>query len=173
MRTFLFLFTRQRRPRPLHPSLANFPSLTGVHLIFSSLSYDSEPQHIYWAVQKDLVKGYRQTLDCYCVIYELLSASIAEALWFVNMVCLPLSAERNAHEICLTQECLQIVRCLLWKQTTTHSLRNNNPMFDGNLWPNSFEQPSRLGLIQTHLYGKCVINVIKVIFLTDFKQFSK
>ena len=45
------------------------------------------------------------------------------------MVCLPLIAEQNAHEICLTQECLQIVRRLLWKQTTTHSIRNNNPMF--------------------------------------------
>ena len=97
---------------------------------------------MYWAVQKNLVKGCRQTLDCYCVSCELLSASIADALWFVNMVCLPLIAERNAHEICLTQECLQIVRRLLWKQTTTHSLRNNNPMFDGNLWPNSFDQPS-------------------------------
>ena len=57
---------------------------------------------------------------------------------FVNMVCLPLIAERNAHEICLTQECLQIVRHLLWKQTTTHSLRNNNPMFDGNLLLNLY-----------------------------------
>ena len=46
------------------------------------------------------------------------------------MVCLPLIAEQNAHEICLTQECLQIERRLLWKQTTTHSIRNNNPMFD-------------------------------------------
>ena len=73
---------------------------------------------------------------------RLLSTSIADALWFVNIVCLPLIAERNAHEICLTQECLQIVRHLLWKQTTIHSLRNNNPMFDGNLWPNSFDQPS-------------------------------
>ena len=98
--------------------------------------------NLYWAVQKNLVKGCRQTLYCYCVSCELLSASIADALWFVNMVCLPLIAERNAHEICLTQECLQIVRRLLWKRTTTHSLRNNNPMFDGNLWPNSFEQPS-------------------------------
>ena len=46
------------------------------------------------------------------------------------MVCLPLIAERNAHEICLTQECLQIVRRLLWKQTTTHSIRNKNAMFE-------------------------------------------
>ena len=88
---------------------------------------------IYWADQKNLVKGCRQTLDCYCVRCELLSASIADALLFLNMVCLPLIADQNAHEICLTQECLPIVRRLLWKQTTTHSLRNNNPMFDGNL----------------------------------------
>ena len=46
------------------------------------------------------------------------------------MVCLPLIAEQNAHKIFLTQQCLQIVRRLLWKQTTTHSIRNNNPMFD-------------------------------------------
>ena len=97
---------------------------------------------IYWAVQKNLVKGCRQTLDCYCVSCELLSGSIVDTLWFVNMVCLPLIAEQNAHEICLTQECLQIVRRLLWKQTTTHSLSNNNPMFHGNLWPSSFDQPS-------------------------------
>ena len=83
---------------------------------------------LYWAVQKNLVKGCRQKLDCYCVSCELLSTSIADALWFVNIVCLPLITERNAHEICLAQECLQIVRCLLWKQTTTHSLRNNNKM---------------------------------------------
>ena len=83
-----------------------------------------------------------QILDCYCVCCELLSASKADALQFVNMVCLPLIAEQNAHEICLTQECLQIVRRLLWKQTTTDSLRNNNAMFHGNLWPSSFEELS-------------------------------
>ena len=66
-----------------------------------------------WKVSK--VAG--QTLNCYCKCCGLLSASIADALWCVNMVCLPLTAERNAHEICLTQECLQIVRHLLWKQT--------------------------------------------------------
>ena len=87
-------------------------------------------------------KAAGQTLDCYCVCCELLSSSIADVLWFVNIVCLPLIAEQNAHEICLTQKCLQIVRRLLWKQTTTHSFRNKNPMFHGNLWPNSFEQPS-------------------------------
>ena len=41
---------------------------------------------IYWAVQKDLVKGCRQILDCYCVSCELLSASIADALLFVNIL---------------------------------------------------------------------------------------
>ena len=48
------------------------------------------------------------------------------------MVCLPLIAEQNAHEICLTQECFEIVRRLLWSQTTTLSLRNINPMFEGS-----------------------------------------
>ena len=62
---------------------------------------------LYWAGQKNLVKGCRQTLDCYCVCCELLSASKADALRFVNMVCLPQIAERNAHEICLTQENIQ------------------------------------------------------------------
>merc|ERR1711923_610290 len=64
------------------------------------------------------------------VCCELLSASVADALRFVNMVCLPLIAEQNAHEICLTQECLQIIRHLLWKQITSHSEHNNNPIFD-------------------------------------------
>ena len=35
--------------------------------------------NVYWAVQKNLVKGCLQTLDCYCVSCELLSASIADA----------------------------------------------------------------------------------------------
>ena len=37
-------------------------------------------KHNYWAVQKNLVKGCRQTLDGYCASCELLSASIADAL---------------------------------------------------------------------------------------------
>ena len=57
--------------------------------------------------QRKVSKVAGQTLDCYCVCFELLIASIADGLQFVNMVCLPLIAERNAHEICLTQECLQ------------------------------------------------------------------
>ena len=80
------------------------------------------------------------------------------------MVCLPLIAERNAHEICLTQECLQIVRHLLWKQTTTHSLRNNNPMFDGNLLLNLYVRLSTrvfyyLGEKQHNFQLKCVLNL--------------
>ena len=69
-------------------------------------------------------------MDCYCVCCELLSASKTDALKFVNMVCLPLITEQNALEKYLTQECLQIVRRLFVNQTTTHSIRNNNPMFD-------------------------------------------
>ena len=35
-----------------------------------------------------------------------------------------------AQRLAVNKPCLQIVRCLLWKQTTTHSIRNNNPIFD-------------------------------------------
>ena len=45
-----------------------------------------------------------QSLDCYCVCSELLSASIADALLFVNMVCL-LQIESNTP---MKYECLQI-----------------------------------------------------------------
>ena len=65
------------------------------------------------------------------------------------MVCLPLIAERNAHEICLTQECLQIVRRLLWKQTTTHSIRNNNAMFEKQPL-SQFKGPSQYNYIICH-----------------------
>ena len=41
---------------------------------------------VYWAVQKDLVKGCRETLDCCCVSCELLSASIGDTLLFVNIL---------------------------------------------------------------------------------------
>ena len=41
---------------------------------------------IYWAGQLKEGKGCRQTLDCYCVSCELLSASIADALLFVNIL---------------------------------------------------------------------------------------
>ena len=96
-----------------------------------------------------------QTLDCYCICCELLSASKADALQFVNMVCLPLIAEQNAHEICLTQECLQIIRRLIWKQTTD-SLRNSNAMFHGNLRPSSFEQPTQLSIMNAPNCAKAV-----------------
>ena len=46
-----------------------------------------------------------QTLDCYCVCCELLSASKADALQSVNMVCLPLIAKRNAHETRMFTNC--------------------------------------------------------------------
>ena len=136
--------------------------------------------HFYWDFQKNWRKGcFLQTLDWYCVSWELLSASIADTLLFVNilvsgifhgrfaqrlavnkpvpdkhwwMVCLPLIAEQNTYEICLTQECLQIVRHLLWSQTTTLSLRNINPMFQGsNLCVNFFGSPSNL------LYGHVLL----------------
>ena len=42
----------------------------------------------------------------------------------------------------LPQSFKEIVRRLLWKRTTTHSLRNNNPMFDDNLCPLLIDQPS-------------------------------
>ena len=35
-----------------------------------------------------------------------------------------------AQRLAVNKPCLQIVRRLLWKQTTTHSIRNNNPIFD-------------------------------------------
>ena len=41
---------------------------------------------LYWAPQKNLVKGCRGTLDCYYVCCELLSASIVDALLFVNIL---------------------------------------------------------------------------------------
>merc|ERR1712122_203296 len=86
----------------------------------------------YWAVQKNLVKGCRQTLDCYYVSCELLSASIADALLFVNILVSGIFHGHFAQRLAVNKPCLQIIRCLLWKQTTTHRLRNNNPMFDGN-----------------------------------------
>ena len=97
---------------------------------------------LYWAPQKNLVKGCRETLHCYCVSCQLLSASIADALLFVNILVSGIFHGRFAQQLAVNKPCLQIIRRLLWKQTTTHSLRNNNPMFDGNLWPNSFDQPS-------------------------------
>ena len=97
---------------------------------------------MYWAGQKNLVKGCRETLDCYCVSCELLSASIAGALLFVNILVSGIFHRRFAQRLAVNKPFLQIIRRLLSKQTTTHSLRNNNPMFDGNPSPNSFDQPS-------------------------------
>ena len=76
---------------------------------------------LYWAVQKDLVKGCRQTLDCHCVSCELLSASIADTLLFVNILVSGIFHGRFAQRLAVNKPCLQIIRRLLWKQTTTHS----------------------------------------------------
>ena len=71
-----------------------------------------------------------QSLDCYCVCSELLSASIADALQFVNILVSGIFHGHFAQRLAVNKPCLQIVRRLLWKQTTTHSIRNNNPIFD-------------------------------------------
>ena len=71
-----------------------------------------------------------QTLHCYCVCCELLSASIADALLFVNILVSGIFQGRFAQWLAVNKPCLQILRRLFWKQTTTHSIRNNNPMFD-------------------------------------------
>ena len=76
-------------------------------------------------------------MDCYCECCELLSASKTDALLFVNILVSGIFHERFAQQLAVNKPCLQIVRHLLWKQTTTHSIRNNNPMFDGNLLLNS------------------------------------
>ena len=70
-----------------------------------------------------------QTLDFYCVCCEL-SASIADSLQFVNILVSGIFHGHFAQRLAVIKPCLQIVRRLLWKQTTTHNIRNNNPMFD-------------------------------------------
>merc|ERR1712020_817943 len=99
---------------------------------------------MYWAVQKNLVKGCRQTLDGYCASCEFLSASIADALLFVNILVSGIFHGCFAQRLAVNKPCLQIIRRLLWKQTTTHSIRNNNPMFDGNLLLNFYDRLSTL-----------------------------
>ena len=70
------------------------------------------------------------TLDRYCVSSGLFSAYIAEALLFVNILVSGIFHGHFAQRLAVNKPCLQIVRRLLWKQTTTHSIRNNNPIFD-------------------------------------------
>ena len=77
-------------------------------------------------------------MDCYCVSCELLSASIADALLFVNILVSGIFHGCFAQQLAVNKPCLQIVRHLLWKQTKTHSIRNKNSMFDGNLFLNSY-----------------------------------
>ena len=79
-----------------------------------------------WKVSK--VAG--QTLNCYCKCCGLLSASIADALQFVNILVSGIFHGHFTQRLAVNKPCLQIVRCLLWKQTTTQSIRNNNPLFD-------------------------------------------
>ena len=87
-------------------------------------------QKIYFVAQKNWVGGCRSNIDCYCVCCELLSASIAEALQFINILVSGIFHGHFAQRLTVNKPCLQIVRRLLWKQTTTHSMRNNKPMFD-------------------------------------------
>ena len=109
----------------------------------------TELGHTFYQILGNSIKRLQRllskTLDQYCVCCELLSASIADAFQFVNMVCLPQIAEQNTHGICLTQECLQIVRRLLWKQKTTHSLRTQyrSNVLDSNLCKLFIEFPSK------------------------------
>ena len=81
-------------------------------------------------------------MDCYYVSCELLSASISDALLFVNSLVFGIFHGRFAQRLAVNKPCLQIIRRLLWKQTTTHSIRNNNPMFDGNLLLNFYDRLS-------------------------------
>ena len=69
------------------------------------ICFSTEPEKIICtsSPKKIELEVAGQTLDCYCVCSELLSASKADDLIFVNMICLPLIAEQNAYEICLIQ----------------------------------------------------------------------
>ena len=76
------------------PSVRGAPKVRGVRDAAQEGAADAgavqeAPQvrrRMYWAVQKDLVKGCRETLDCCCVSCELLSASIGDTLLFVNIL---------------------------------------------------------------------------------------
>ena len=81
------------------------------------LTHITQPVGIYWAVQKDLVKGCRETLDCYCVSCELLSASIADTLLFVNILVSGIFHGHFAQRLAVNKLCLQIIRRLLWKRS--------------------------------------------------------
>ena len=63
---------------------------------------------------------------------------------FVNILVSGIFHGRFAQRLAVNKPCLQIIRCLLWKQTTTHSIRNNNPMFDGNLLLNLYVRLSTI-----------------------------
>ena len=61
---------------------------------------------LYWAPQKNLVKGWRQTLNCYCVGCELFTAG----LLFVNIPASGIFHGRFAHRLAVNKPCLQIIR---------------------------------------------------------------
>ena len=72
--------------------------LNGGILISKQTEYVRNP-NLYWAPQKNLVKG----LDCYCVSCELLSAYIADALLFVNILVLGIFHGRFAQRLAVNK----------------------------------------------------------------------
>ena len=88
-------------------------------------------------------------LHFYCVCCELLSASNADALLFVNVIVSGIFHGRFAQRLAVNKPCLQIVRHLLWKQTTTHSIRNNNAMFEQQPLSH-FKGPSQYNHLELH-----------------------
>ena len=69
----------------------------------------------YWASQKNLVKGCRQTLDCYCVSCELLSTSMADALLYVNICVSGIFHGHFAQRLAVNKPCLQIWHLMIYK----------------------------------------------------------
>ena len=95
--------------------------------------------------ERKVSKVAGQTLDLYCVWCELLSASIADTLLFVNILVSGIFHGHFAQRLAVNKPCLQIVSRLLWKQSTTQSIRNNNPMFG--------QQPLTLFICTSQYFG--------------------
>ena len=86
--TFFPLSHNERSGNPIKGTCRRRRVITAAISISLSVPFQvSEMQRpaigMYWAVQKDLVKGCHETLECYCVSCDLLSASIADTLLFV------------------------------------------------------------------------------------------
>ena len=80
------------------------------------------------------------------------------------------SLSKTSMKYALKQEYLQILRRLLWSQTTTPSLRNIHPMFEGgNLCLNLFGRPSKCVFFPPHGDQKIVLSKR---FLHSSKQLS-